>query len=275
MITYKEKVEACVQQVQTLSDGFQPKVGIVLGTGLGGLVDEIDIKYDLPYEKLPHFPLSTVESHKGRLIFGYLNGQKVVAMQGRFHYYEGYDMKEVTFPIRVLKLLGIKSLIISNAAGGINPSFQKSDLMIINDHINLMFGNPLIGKNENEWGDRFPDMFEPYNFDLIQKAKEVVKEFNLPVHEGVYAAVTGPNLETKAEYKYLGIIGADVVGMSTVPEVIVAVQMKLPVFAVSVVTDLCYPEALKQVELEEILSNARNAEPHLSKLIGGLLTKII
>ncbi|NME68293.1 purine-nucleoside phosphorylase [Flammeovirga aprica] len=275
MITYKEKVEECVQKVQTLCDGFQPEVGIVLGTGLGGLVEELDIKYDLSYEKLPHFPLSTVESHKGRLIFGYLNGRKVVAMQGRFHFYEGYDMKEVTFPIRVLKLLGISALIISNAAGGINPNFQKSDLMIINDHINLMFANPLIGKNVNEWGDRFPDMFEPYSNDLIEKAKEVVKEHNLPVHEGVYAAVTGPNLETKAEYKYLGIIGADVVGMSTVPEVIVAVQMKLPVFAVSVVTDLCYEGALQPVDLPEILKNASNAEPHLSKLIGGLLTKII
>lgn len=274
MLTYKEKVEECLKKVQTLIDGFQPEVGIVLGTGLGGLVNEIDIRYDISYEKLPHFPLSTVESHKGRLIFGYLNGRKVVAMQGRFHFYEGYDMKEVTFPIRVLKLLGISALIISNAAGGINPNFQKSDLMIINDHINLMFGNPLIGKNENEWGDRFPDMFEPYSNELIQKAKEVVKEHNLPVHEGVYASVTGPNLETKAEYKYLSIIGADVVGMSTVPEVIVAVQMKLPVFAVSVVTDLCYAGALKAVELPEILKNASNAEPHLSKLIGGLLTKI-
>ncbi|MBB6460113.1 purine-nucleoside phosphorylase [Flammeovirga kamogawensis] len=273
-MTHKEKVESCIEKIQKLIDGFQPEVGIVLGTGLGGLVNEFDIKYDLSYEKLPHFPLSTVESHKGRLIFGYLNGRKIVAMQGRFHFYEGYDMKEVTFPIRVLKLLGVKALIVSNAAGGINPSFQKSDLMIINDHINLMFGNPLIGKNEAEWGDRFPDMFAPYNAELIEKAKSIAKENNLPVHEGVYAAVTGPNLETKAEYKYLSIIGADVVGMSTVPEVIVAVQMKLPVFAVSVVTDLCYEGALKPVELEEILANARNAEPHLSKLIGGLLTKI-
>ncbi|NLR91241.1 MULTISPECIES: purine-nucleoside phosphorylase [Flammeovirga] len=273
MIAYKEKVEACVQQIQTLIDGFQPEVGIVLGTGLGGLVEEFDIKYDLAYEKLNDFPLSTVESHKGRLIFGYFNGKKIVAMQGRFHFYEGYDMKTVTFPIRVLKLLGIKALVISNAAGGINPKYNKSDLMILNDHINLMTANPLTGTNINEWGDRFPDMFEPYDTQLRELANQVVKENNLPVHEGVYAAVTGPNLETKAEYKYLSIIGADVVGMSTVPEVIVAVQMKLPVFAVSVVTDLCYEGALKPVQLEEILENARNAEPHLSKLIGGIIQK--
>ncbi|MBB3697458.1 purine-nucleoside phosphorylase [Flammeovirga yaeyamensis] len=274
MISYKEKVESCVQQIQTLIDGFQAEVGIVLGTGLGGLVEEFDIKYDLPYEKLDNFPLSTVESHKGRLIFGYFKGRKIVAMQGRFHYYEGYDMKTVTFPIRVMKLLGIKALFISNAAGGINPSFNKSDLMILNDHINLMPENPLTGHNVADWGDRFPDMFEPYDKNLRELAKEVIQEHQLPVHEGVYASVTGPNLETKAEYKYLGIIGADVVGMSTVPEVIVAVHMNLPVFAVSVVTDLCYEGALKPVELSEILENAKNAEPHLSKLIGGLIQKV-
>ena len=249
---------------------FKPKVGIVLGTGLGGLVSEINIEHSIDYSEIPHFPLSTVESHSGKLIFGKLGNTDVVAMQGRFHFYEGYDLNQVVFPIRVMKLLGIKNLFISNAAGGINPNYIKGDLMIVNDHINLFPTNPLIGKNIDELGPRFPDMSQPYSKKLIQKANEIAVNNNISIKNGVYVGLTGPMLETAAEYKYLGIIGADVVGMSTVPEVIAAVHSGIPTFACSIVTDECYGE-LKPVNIQDIIKTAMEAEPKLTLLIKNLI----
>ncbi|MBX2842022.1 MAG: purine-nucleoside phosphorylase [Flammeovirgaceae bacterium] len=251
-----------------------PEVGIILGTGLGTLVNDINIQEIIPYEKIPHFPVSTVETHSGKLIFGRLSGKPVVVMQGRFHYYEGYNLKEVTFPVRVMKLLGIKYLFVSNAAGGLDPEHSKSDLMVINDHINLQYENPLTGPNLDDFGVRFPDMSEPYDLSLISLAQQISREQGLNLKEGVYASVPGPNLETKAEYKYLRIIGADAVGMSTVPEVIVARQMEIPVFAVSVITDLCSPGKVKKVTIQEVIAAAARAEPHLTKLIKELLAKV-
>ncbi|MEH0154374.1 purine-nucleoside phosphorylase [Limibacter armeniacum] len=271
MNNLKEKVEEAVKFLQDKTNDYQPQFGIILGTGLGGLVDDLEIAHTISYEDIPHFPVSTVEFHSGKLIFGTLSGKKVVVMQGRFHYYEGYSMQEVTFPVRVLKLLGIEKLFVSNAAGGINNGFELSDLMVLDDHINLCYENPLTGPNVNEWGDRFPDMFEPYSQKLIEQAFKINEEKGLDLRKGVYVSVPGPNLETKAEYKFLGIIGADAVGMSTVPEVIVANQMKLPVFAVSVITDLCYPGKLKPVNIDEIIAAAKAAEPKLRTLIGAMI----
>lgn len=250
---------------------FNPETGIILGTGLGGLVTLLDVEKEILYDDIPHFPVSTVESHHGKLLLGKLNGKKVVVMQGRFHYYEGYTLKQVTFPVRVMKLLGIKQLFVSNAAGGLNPKFQTSDLMILNDHINLQPANPLTGPSYDELGPRFPDMSEPYNHNLINKGLDIAKSMACSVHQGVYAVVPGPNLETPAEYKYLSIIGADAVGMSTVPEVIVARHMDLPCFAVSVITDLCYPGAIEEVQIEKILAAAAKAEPFLSELMSKML----
>lgn len=244
-----------------------PEYGIILGTGLGALVDDIEVSHEINYEDIPHFALSTVEFHTGKLIFGQLGGKEVVVMKGRFHYYEGYNMKQVTFPVRVMKLLGIKKLFISNAAGALNPDFQKSDLMIISDHINLQTENPLVGKNLDQMGDRFPDMSEPYDQQLIERALELAKDSGTTVHTGVYVGVNGPNLETRAEYKMLRILGADAVGMSTVPENIVARQMGLPVFAISVMTDLCYPGHIEKVKIEDILAAAAKAEPALTAII--------
>ncbi len=249
----------------------KPQYGIILGTGLGALVNEITVTESIPYEDIPNFPLSTVESHSGKLIFGQLGGKQVVVMQGRFHYYEGYTMKEVTFPVRVLHALGIQKLFISNAAGGLNKSYAIGDLMVLDDHINLMPENPLTGYNYNDLGPRFPDMFEPYSRKLIDQAMAIGNDLPIGVHKGVYAAVTGPNLETRAEYRYLSTIGADAVGMSTVPENIVAVHMGLPCFAISVITDLCYPGVLKPVVIEEVLEAAAGAEPHLTTLITKLI----
>ncbi len=250
---------------------FKPKTGIILGTGLGKLAYSIEPEITIPYDAIPHMPVSTVESHSGRLIFGKLNGVDVVAMQGRFHYYEGYDLAQVTFPVRVLKLLGIERLFISNAAGGLSPDFELADLMLITDHINLLPDNPLRGANLNELGPRFPDMFHTYDPDMQQKAKKVAADLGINLQRGVYVSVPGPNLETPAEYKYLRTIGADAVGMSTVPEVIVARHMNLPVCAVSVITDLCTPEALEQVTIEKVLAAAAQAEPKLTRL----LTKLV
>lgn len=250
---------------------FQPRAGIILGTGLGALVHVVDIRFQLDYKEIPHFPLSTVESHSGKLIFGYLGGTPVVVMQGRFHYYEGYKMQEVTFPVRVMKLLGIQKLFISNAAGSLNPDYQISDLMIVNDHINLLPENPLTGTNLEEYGVRFPDMSEPYDLKLIDQATNIANKYNIRTHQGVYVGVPGPNLETKAEYKYLRIIGADAVGMSTVPENIVARHMSLPVFAVSVITDICTPGNVKKLEIKEVLEAAKNAEPALIKMMSELV----
>ncbi len=267
-----DKIQEAVKFINS-KDVQAPEFGIILGTGLGALVKDIEEPQIINYEDIPHFPVSTVEFHSGKLIFGKLAGKKVVVMQGRFHYYEGYSMKEVTFPVRVLKMLGIKKLFISNAAGGINQDYRLSDLMILNDHINLMPENPLVGKNIDELGGRFPDMSEPYDLDLIDQAMDIAKAHDLPVHQGVYASVSGPNLETKAEYKYLGIIGADAVGMSTVPENIVARHMDLPCFAVSVITDLCYPGAIKKVVVEEIIAAAMKAEPHMTLIIKELIRR--
>jgi purine-nucleoside phosphorylase len=247
--------------------GFSnPDIGIVLGTGLGELVNLIDIEKTINYEDIPNFPVSTVESHKGKLIYGTIKGVKVIAMQGRFHYYEGYSMKEITFPIRVFKLLGIKNLLLSNASGGINKSYKKGDLIIIDDHINLQVGNPLIGKNLDEMGVRFPDMSCPYDTVLNDTLEKTAQSLNINIKKGVYASVPGPNLETRAEYRYLNIIGADLVGMSTVPEVIVANQMSLPCAAVSVITDECDPDNLKPVAIEEIIAVAGKADKVLSQL---------
>lgn len=245
---------------------IKPETGIILGTGLGALVNDCEVVNTINYEDIPHFPISTVESHKGKLIFGYLNKKPVVIMQGRFHYYEGYSMQEVTFPVRVLKFLGITKLLISNAAGGLNRNYQVSELMLINDHINLLPESPLRGKHYREFGDRFPDMCEPYSKTLRQQALNIAAQNNITLYEGCYASVQGPALETKAEYKMLSIMGADAVGMSTVPEVLVAVQMKLAVCAISVITDLGFPETLKPVSLEKIIAAANKAEPQLSKL---------
>ena len=250
---------------------FEPEVVIILGTGLGALVQEIEVEKQLMYGNIPDFPISTLEFHSGKLIFGKLAGVKVVAMQGRLHFYEGYNMQQITFPVRVMKMLGIKSLLVSNASGSLNPDFKKGDLMVIADHINLQPQNPLIGRNEEELGPRFPDMSQPYDRTLINKALDIAKANNITCHKGVYVAVTGPNLETSAEYKYLRIIGGDAVGMSTVPEVIVARHMGLPVFAISVLTDEGFPAELKPVSIDEILAIAQEAEPKMTLILKELI----
>ncbi len=268
-----------VQLIQTINflreQGITaPEIGIVLGTGLGGLVSEIDIVKEINYDAIPHFPVSTVESHHGKLIYGQIAGKKVLVMQGRFHYYEGYDMKQITYPIRVMKLLGVKNLLISNAAGAVNTNYKKSTLMLITDHINLYPDNPLIGKNIADFGPRFPDMSEAYDKTLNDNLRRIAKENNILLNEGVYAPVQGPNLETKAEYRMIRLLGADAVGMSTVPEVIVANHMQLPCCAISVLTDECDPENLAPVELSEILESAAVAEPQLTLLYKELIKQL-
>ncbi len=245
----------------------QPQVGIILGTGLGGLAKEIDVQLELPYQEIPHFPVSTVESHEGKLIIGTLGGKNVLAMQGRFHYYEGYTMAQITFPLRIMKKLGINVLLISNAGGGMNPLFRKGDLMLIDDHINLLGTNPLIGQNLDEFGPRFPDMSEPYSKRLIALAEDIALENKIKVQKGVFVAVPGPSLETRAEYRFLRATGADVVGMSTVPEVIVAVHQGMEVLGISVITDECFPEALQPVNVEEIIRVASETEPKLTLIM--------
>ena len=251
----------------------KPEVGIILGTGLGGLVDEIDIEHSISYEDIPNFPISTVEGHSGRLIFGKLGGKVVVAMQGRFHFYEGYPMQKVIFPVRVMKFLGIKNLIVSNASGGVNPDFEIGDLMILSDHINLI-PNPLIGHNHPELGPRFPDMSEPYCSNMILAAEQIAKENNIKIQKGVYVAVTGPTLETPAEYFYFRKIGGDTVGMSTVPEVVVARHMDIPSFAISVITDLGVLGKIKKVTHEDVQTVAEVAEPKLTLIIKQLISKL-
>jgi purine-nucleoside phosphorylase len=250
------------------------EIGIVLGTGLGRLAESIEKEVQLAYNFIPHFPISTVESHFGRLIFGTLGGKKVVAMQGRFHYYEGYTMYQITYPIRIMKLLGAHTLLLSNAAGAVNLTYKLGDLMIIRDHINLLPENPLRGINLDQFGPRFPDMSQPYDRTLIAKAKSIAQNLDIPVQEGVYAAVQGPNLETAAEYRYLRIVGADVVGMSTVPECIVANHMGMRVFAMSIVTDIGDPDNLKPVSLEEIIHVANQAEPKLTQIFTELVRSL-
>ena len=261
-----------VSYIRSKTD-FLPDFGIILGTGLGGLSMEISHEIVFDYEELPHFPVSTVESHHGKFIFGLLDGKKVVAMQGRIHFYEGYTIQQVTYPVRVMKALGIKALFVSNASGGLNPEYEVGDLMVLKDHINLL-PNPLIGKNYPELGSRFPDMSEPYDHRMIQKALEIGLKLDLNLKTGVYAAVSGPTLETPAEYNYLRIIGADVVGMSTVPEAIVANHACIPVFAISIVTDLGVPGKIKKVSLAEILAVAEKAEPKMTRLLKELIVSL-
>mgnify|MGYP000073673183 FL=1 len=253
---------------------FRPEVGVILGTGLGGLVKEIDVKYELNYSDIPNFPVSTVESHSGKLIFGTLGGKNVIAMQGRFHYYEGYDMKEVTFPVRVMKMLGIKKLFVSNASGGVNPAFKVGEIMVINDHINTFPENPLRGTNLDQLGSRFPDMSDVYDVEMRELALSIAKENNIDVSEGVYLGLTGPNLETPAEYKYCRIIGADSVGMSTIPEVIVARHMDIPVFAISIITDLGVEGKIKKVSIPEIIAVANKQEPKMTLIMKELISRI-
>ena len=266
-----EQVNNTTEYIKRIIGDFEPEIGIILGTGLGGLVQEMEVKYELLYSMIPDFPIATVEFHTGKLIFGTLAGKNIVAMNGRFHYYEGYSMKEITFPVRVMKLLGIQKIIISNASGSLNPAYKKGDLMVIEDHINLQNDNPLRGRNYDSFGPRFPDMSSPYNLEMNSKAIAIAEQENITIHSGVYVSVNGPNLETKAEYKYLRMIGADVVGMSTVPEVIIANHMQIPVFAISVITDEGFQEILKPVTLAEIVAIAQNAEPKMTTIIKKLI----
>ncbi len=251
----------------------RPRVGIILGTGLGGLAEQIATETTLDYEGIPHFPRSTAIGHAGQLVCGELEGLTVVAMEGRFHAYEGYSHRQITFPVRVMKALGAELLIVSNACGGMNPQYAQGDIMVIEDHINLMGDNPLVGVNDDSLGPRFPDMIGPYDQELIGAALKIARRENFVAHKGVYVAVTGPNLETRAEYRFLRTIGADVVGMSTVPEVIVAVHAGLRVLGLSIVTDMCLPDALKPANIDEILATAAEAEPNLRKIVLGIIAR--
>lgn len=253
---------------------FQPEYLLILGTGLGQLADEIEAEHVISYADIPHFPVSTVESHAGKLIFGRLGGKEVVAMQGRFHYYEGYTMQQIAFPVRVAKAIGAQSLFVSNACGGLNPNFSRGDIMLIKDHINFLGDNPLIGPNDDELGPRFPDMSEPYTERLLELAENVALENSIKMHQGVYLSVTGPMLETKAEYRYMRQLGADVVGMSTVPEVISAVHMGMDVLGISVITDECFPDALEPVDIEDVLAAAAMAEPKMTQVIINVLERL-
>ena len=254
--------------------GADPELGIILGTGLGRLADEIEVEHSLPYETIPNFPVSTVEGHSGKLILGKLSGKQVVAMQGRFHYYEGYTMNEVVFPVRVMKLLGIKQLFLSNASGGINPNFTIGDIMIITDHVNMFGTNPLIGPNINELGPRFPDMSEAYDKGLIARAKGIAAAKGIKVQEGVYAGFTGPTFETPAEYVYARNTGADTVGMSTVPEVIAARHMGIKCFAISIITDLGVPGTIVEVSHEEVQEVAMKTQPLMAEIVKEMIAGI-
>ncbi len=253
---------------------LRPEVGIILGTGLGGLVKSIKIKDSFNYAEIPHFPISTVEFHKGRLLFGYLCNHKVMVMQGRFHYYEGYNAKEITYPIVIMKKMGVKFLIISNAAGGLNPEFSTSDIMIITDHINLLFDNPLRGPDDLKMGPRFPDMFNCYDPKLIKLTESVAMKIGIFIKKGVYVAVPGPNLETRAEYRFLRMIGADAVGMSTVPEVIMARYLGIKVLGLSVITDMGIPDALQPASIVKIIMAAKKAERKLIRIVEGVVAKL-
>ncbi len=252
----------------------RPKIGIILGTGLGDLASYVDAKDVFSYKDIPHFPYSTAPSHKGELVFGTLEGKEAVVMEGRFHFYEGWSLDQITYPIRVMKAIGVENLLISNAAGGLNPLFTHGDIMLITDHINFMGVNPLIGPNDDELGDRFPDMSQPYSMPLINIAQDAALDEKIPVKKGVYIGVTGPNLETAAEYRFFRLIGADAVGMSTVPEVIVAVHSKLNVLAFSVITDMCLPDALKPANVEEIIAVANQASGKLLALVKAVIRRI-
>ncbi|MCX8082839.1 MAG: purine-nucleoside phosphorylase [bacterium] len=268
-----EKIMEAVEYIKKQSS-LKPDIGIILGTGLDKLADRIKKDAVIPYKDIPHFPVSTVKSHTGNLVLGKLGGKSVVALQGRFHLYEGYSAVQIALPIRVMKFLGIDTLLESNAAGGLNPLFSRGDLVIITDHINLMGYNPLIGYNDERFGPRFPDMSCVYDPSLIKIAEDVALELKIPVKKGVLVGLTGPNLETKAEYRFLRLIGADMVCMSTVPEVIAAIHIGLKVFGVSVITDLCLPDALKPVSLDEIIEVASNAEPKLTELVEKVIIEL-
>ena len=253
---------------------IRPQIGIVLGTGLGGLADKIQAAAVIPYEEIPHFPVSTVSSHIGRLILGSLGGKKVMAMQGRFHFYEGYEPNETTFPIRVMATLGVQTLLISNAAGGLNLIFEAGDLVLIRDHINLTGQNPLRGENVDEWGPRFPDMTEPYSQELVEMAERAAEDLGIKVHQGVYVGVAGPSMETAAETRFLRLIGADTVGMSTIPEVIVAVHAGLKVLGMSVVTNVNDPDDYQPAPIEQVIATAKGAEPRLVRLVEEILRRM-
>lgn len=270
---FRNKRNEAVEYISSKTE-YKPEYLLILGTGLGQLGDEIDVQCTINYDQIPHFPVSTVESHAGRLLFGELGGKKVVAMQGRFHYYEGYTMQQIAFPVRVAKALGAQSLFVSNACGGMNPNFEPGDIMLINDHINFLADNPLIGPNDDELGPRFPDMSDPYTSRLRDIAQNVALEKQIKMHEGIYLATSGPMLETKAEYRYMRQLGADVVGMSTVPEVIAAVHMGMDVLGISVITDECFPESLTPVVIEEIFAAAAQAEPKMTQVIIGVLERL-
>ena len=268
-----EKIFETVDFIKSKTNGFEPEIGIVLGSGLGGLVNVMEVQYTIPFAEVPNFPVSTVKGHKGQLVFGIISGRRVVAMQGRFHYYEGYSTALITFPIRVIKYLGAKLLVLSNASGGINPSFRVSDIMFITDHINLL-PNPLIGNNDERIGTRFPDMSDAYDHRLIVLADDVAKKLDIHIQHGVYVADSGPSYETPAEYRYYRIIGGDCVGMSTVPEVIVARHCGLTVFAVSVITDLGGQEIPVEVTHEEVLNAANVAEPKMTAIIQEMFKRL-
>jgi purine-nucleoside phosphorylase len=253
---------------------FKTEIAIVLGTGLGGLVKEIEIEFAIPYSEIPNFPVSTVEGHKGQLIFGTLGGKKVIAMQGRFHHYEGYGLKEVTFPVRVMKAMGIKTLFVSNASGGLNPGFKVGDVMMISDHINMFGDNPLMGPNVKELGPRFPDMSQPYNLALRQAARKIAASHGIELKEGIYVGVAGPTFETPAEYKMFRILGGDAIGMSTVPEVIVARHMDMDVFGISIITDSGVPGEIVEISHEEVQKVAMQAEPKMSLIIKELVSSL-
>ncbi len=271
--TFRKARTEALDYIQSKTE-LRPNYMLILGTGLGQLADEMEVETEIAYDQIPHFPVSTVESHAGKLLFGTLGGKEVVAMQGRFHYYEGYTMQQIVFPVRVLKANGADTLFVSNACGGMNPHFRRGDIMLITDHINLLGDNPLIGPNDDELGPRFPDMSDPYTERFREIAQNVALENSIPMHQGVYVAVSGPMLETKAEYRYLRLIGADVVGMSTVPEVTSAVHMGMDVLGISVITDECFPDALEAVNIEDILDAAAMAEPKMTKVIMGVLEKL-
>ncbi|MBY0485862.1 MAG: purine-nucleoside phosphorylase [Flavobacteriaceae bacterium] len=265
-----EKVQETVNFIKDKT-GFTPEYGVILGSGLGSFTDDIQIEYTLPYSEIPNFPVSTVQGHKGALVFGTIGDKKVVAMQGRFHYYEGYDMKQVTFPVRVMKYLGVTKLIVSNASGGVNPNYEVGSIVIINDHINMMPEHPLRGKNDERFGPRFVNMSEPYSRAMITKAKELAKSLDIEVQDGIYMGLQGPTFETLAEYKMVKNIGADCVGMSTVPEVIVARHMELETFGLSVITDMGDEENIEEVNHAEVLKAAEKAEPSVRLLIKELI----
>jgi purine-nucleoside phosphorylase len=268
-----DRVQSAAEVVRSRSR-IVPEIGIILGTGLGGLAREIAVEREVPYQDIPGFPLSTVESHAGRLLLGHLGGRPVVAMQGRFHRYEGYDLHAVTFPVRVMHALGARTLVVSNACGGMNPLWSPGDLVLLSDHINLLGDNPLVGANDERLGPRFPDMSEPYDTALRRLCREVALDLGIALREGVYVAVSGPNLETRAEYRMLRAMGADVVGMSTVPEVIVAAHQGMRTVGISIITDQCLPDALEPADIERIIATAGRAEPQLTRLITTLVERL-